>query len=218
MKTQKLLPIIFLVVGMGCAGSNDSGGDENALQNNGDVFQDEASAQEKDLIAETMQSIKGYAAEFNVDTDLNRIPIVVTTRKELPKNVPSLCIRNGNVGAKIVLQKSFFTARVYDKDTGLASPLFNLLIHEIGHCYMNRNHESAVLKKKGYMAEFEIVSRKGKERVRYYSVQATMMHNTYFAMPKVLEKYYVGEIFGKYRAKTLEDLQQFYDFRIVPEQ
>lgn len=222
MKTQALLSILFVVAATGCAGGNDSdatgvagAGDSQTVQSSADIYSDEATAQERDLIEEQMSLIKGFAAEFGVDTDLNRIPIFVSSDASIPATTPSFCIMNGNVGTKIVLNKNFFKDRVYDKDTGLASPLFNLLVHEIGHCYMGRSHEEALLKKKGYLVEFDVVNRKGRDVARYYSVQATMMHNTYFAMPKTLEKYYVGEIFGKWRARSLEQLQSQYDLRLV---
>lgn len=221
MKTKALLSILFVVAAVGCGGGNNDAtgvlgaGDSQTVNSSADVYSDEASAQERELIEEQMSLIKGYAAEFGVTTDLNRIPVFVSSHATIPATTPSFCIMNGNVGTKIVLNKNFFRDRVYDRDTGLASPLFNLLVHEIGHCYMGRSHEEALLKKRGHMVEFDIVSRKGREVARYYSVQSTMMHNTYFAMPKALEKYYVGEIFGKWRAGSLEQLQSQYDLRLV---
>lgn len=222
MKTKTLLSILFVVAAVGCAGGNNSdstgvagSGDSQTVNSSADIYSDEASAQERGLIEEQMSIIKGFAAEFGVTTDLDRIPIFVSSDASIPATTPSFCIMNGTVGTKIVLNKNFFKERVYEKDTGLASPLFNLLIHEIGHCYMGRSHEEALLKKRGYMAEFDIVSSKGRDVARFYSVQSTMMHNTYFAMPKTLEKYFVGEIFGKWRARSLDQLQSQYDFRLV---
>ncbi|UOF01976.1 hypothetical protein [Bdellovibrio reynosensis] len=215
---KKLLLLSIIIAGaLGCA----ENGNETPTKddsNKSDSIVDEASLQERDLINEQMNLIKQYAADFAIPEDLNRIPIVVVKNAEVIKRASSGCLYAGSKGLKIVLSKNFFTQRVYEKDTGFASPLFNLLIHEIGHCYKNRQHEFGVLRKKGYKAQFKIQAGNQTRLVSYYSVQATMMHNTYFQMPKNLEKYYVGEIFGKWRAQSLEELQGHYDFEIVPEE
>lgn len=213
MKKQMLLPILFLFAGIGCANDDSSHSVQEPIQN-AEAVQDEASSNERQMLEETMQLIQGYATEWGVTMDLNRIPIVVTS-KRLDLNASSQCVYRGNVGIKMLVQKQFFTERVYEKDTGYASPLFNLLVHEIGHCYMMRKHEDALLRKTGYKAQFVIESNKGNEKAQYYSVQASMMHNQYFRMPRLLERYYVGEIFGKFRAKSLDDLQKYYSFELV---
>ncbi|WP_155722560.1 hypothetical protein ACLWBD_08885 [Bdellovibrio sp. HCB117] len=212
MKKLILLPLTLLAF-IGCANSSDDSPGGEVLQGTESVV-DEASAEERNIVDENMALIRDYAAQFSINVDWNKIPVVVS--KTHLQRESSSCVRDANgVGTKIVLNKKFFSARVYDKETGYASPLYNLLIHEIGHCYMNRNHEEALLKKAGYRAQFVIDGKNGRQVVSYPSIQVSMMQNAFFQMPKVLMPYYVGEIFGAYRAKSLEDLQQRYEFDIV---
>ncbi|WII71071.1 hypothetical protein QJS83_11420 [Bdellovibrio sp. 22V] len=215
MKKLLLTSIILLAV-LGCSsGSDDSGNPGQPGNNKPDTSLDEASVEERNLITENLDLIKRYAAEFSADIDLSRIPIVVTSKPNLIEPLKSSsCVQDGG-NARITLQKSFFTQRVYERDTGFASPLFNLLIHEIGHCYFNRDHEAIVLRKEGYKAQFSVETAQGVRTVSYPSIQATMMHNVYMPIPHLLEKYYVGEILGRWRAKTLDELREKYGFDLV---
>lgn len=219
---KKIIAILIALssLSLGCAKEEDSKKElpKEPPKKKIEELADESSPEERKLLAENMAAIQSYAADFSVNVDFTAVPIFVTTKKEIVKKGNGLCTYDGRKGLKIYIKKAYFTSDLFEKDTGFSSNLFNLLVHEIGHCYLLRKHEHVYLSKDGYKARFKIENSQGTSAISYYSIPASMMSDDdSFRIPKELEKYYVGEIFSKFRAQSLEDLHEKYDFEILPE-
>lgn len=214
---MKTLILLVLLLFLGCAKDDDQPAPNESIRKKLESLVDESSPEERALLAENMELINSYAAEFSQQLDFRTVPVLVTTRKDIIKTGNGLCLYEGKKGLKIYLRKDFFAPSLFEKDTGYSPAIYNQLIHEIGHCYLLRKHEHVFLSKPGYQAKFKIAGKQPSE-YSYHSIPASMMADDFsFRIPKQLEKYYVWEIFGKFRAKTLEDLQEKYPFEIVPE-
>lgn len=217
---MKKIIIFLIILALGCAKEDTEKKDvaKELPQKKAEEVSDESSPEERQLLAENMAAIQAYASELSVKFDLSAIPVFVTTKWDVTKHGNGLCVYDGRKGLKIYIKKDYFTADVFDRDTGFSSNIFNLLVHEIGHCHMLRKHEHNYLFKDGYKAKFKIQNSKETFAISYYSVPVSMMvDDDSFRIPKSLEKYYVGEIFGRFRAKNLEELQEKYGFEIVPQ-
>lgn len=216
---MKKLTTILFILSLGCAKEEEKKDlVKDPPKKKLEELVDESSLEERQVLAENMAAIQSYATAFAIKVDFSSVPILVTTKNEQMKKGNGLCVYDGRKGMKIYIKKDFFMPDIFDKDTGFSSNLFNLLVHEIGHCYLLRKHEHTSLYKEGFKAKFRIENSKGTFSVSYYSVPASMMvDDDSFRIPRILEKYYVGEIFGKFRAKNLDELQTKYGFELVPE-
>lgn len=214
---MKKLILLLILLSLGCAKDEEQPVPEESIRKKLESLVDESSPEERALLAENMELINSYASEFAQQLDFRTVPILVTTKKDIIKSGNGLCLYEGKKGLKIYLRKDFFTPNLFEKETGFAPPIYNLLVHEIGHCYLLRKHEQTYLSKPGHQAKFKIEGKQPSE-FSYHAIPASMMADDFgFRIPKQLEKYYVWEIFGKFRAKTLEELQEKYPFEIVPE-
>lgn len=218
---MKKIIILLIILSIGCAKEED---DKNgaippeSTKKKLENLVDESSPEERQLLAETMAAIQAYATEFSETVDFTQVPILVTAKKDIIKVGHGLCLYDGKKGLKIYLKKDYFTAELFEKDTGFASNIFNLLVHEIGHCYLLRKHEHEYITKEGHKVRFKVEKPNETATVSYYAIPASMMmDDDSFRIPKKLEKYYVGEIFGKFRAKTFEELQEKYELEIIKE-
>ncbi|MGZ3769434.1 MAG: hypothetical protein ACXVCP_12995 [Bdellovibrio sp.] len=217
---MKKIIILITFLALGCAKDGDSNNKvpDQPLKKKLESLVDDASAEERQLLDENLTAVKAYAAEFSETIDFAQVPILVTKQPGIIKTGNGLCLYDGHKGLKVYIKKDYFTADVFAKDTGFSSNIFNLLIHEIGHCYFLRKHEHVYLSKEGQKAQFKIETSAGTSTISYYSIPASMMtDDDSFKIPKKLEKYYIGEILGKFRATTLDELHEKYEFDIVPQ-
>lgn len=209
---------ILLILLAGC------GEDRNGLSRDPRLanLTDEATPQERDDIMSTLSKIESFTKEVGAARSFRSLPIVVTTRSDLSEtDYVGLCEQDSSGrGVKIILKREVID-QSREPVEGISTALFTTLLHEIGHCYFRREHECKYLEKKGFDLQFKWKTLAGHERLfRFGALPKSVMRGICerdTSLPEGLEKYYVGEIIGKHRAETLDQLKAFSEFEIVPE-
>lgn len=176
----------------------------------------EATAEETAIIDTVKQDIIQIAASYGVLLDLDRLPIVVSSKQDIPNadgsnGYQGLCILDqiGN-GTAILLSKQMLKLDLYKaekyKRNEVALDTFKTLLHEVGHCYFGRKHESEVLE----IEKYQLTIREKNETYNLPFLPASVMDNSAgTVIPYSLKRYYVAEIVGFYRAKSLQEVAQF---------
>jgi hypothetical protein len=180
------------------------------------IPQDQATASERAAVEHTLDLISKYAAEFGEVRDFRQLPIVLRVRDNPTENVAGRCHYNYDMrGFFIEIFKDVIPILPATRAGQFSSELFIVLLHEIGHCYFSRPHDPALIKRVGFEMVFSVSTDSGDNDVYYYEIPASIMIDTWsIGIPKDLERYYVGEILGVFRANTPEELQSFVEFRI----
>lgn len=170
----------------------------------------EKSALQGNQIDEALKSFEEDFAEIGVPVNLRRLPVIVG---EINNAGECHYDENGK-GRAIVLNKNIF----YEfAENDLAMKYFEtVLLHEVGHCYFNRNHtkdERINFHGKQFMLPGEFyVSGFGSMRLilRDFSLPVSVMTVGGYQIPKAYQKYYVAELANKAHVTQFEDLNSYY--------
>lgn len=166
---------------------------------------DQATSSDRLRIQETLGEIEELIASFGVPVDFKSIPIVVTDDME----AAGVCQRDPS-GSRTYIGIHSLIMNIGNPSFGTTSPLFDVLLHEIGHCYFGRNHDDTQIERDG--ADIIIVETGPgwRREIPYASVPASIMiSEVSVALPVSLKRYYVGELLGKYRATDATELRDF---------
>lgn len=167
---------------------------------------DTASAAEREQINEGVSLIQAQLDENGVNTDVSRLKIVVAELED--PTVRGRCYHDERGrGFGIVLTKSVFA-----EGHGNADYLpwyLTVLLHEIGHCYFQRQHEDDILSP--FMAELTFETKKANatthDGLLLASLAPSVMNvNNSPLMLKSMFPYYVREIAGLERIQTWQDV------------
>jgi hypothetical protein len=218
MKIFKRMAAVCLIFTLLACGNQNS---QPATETQKPIPVNEATQAETDLIESEKAEITEIAKTLGVELDLDQIPVIVTTANGLKNSegLPAyqgLCEFDSNgkgrfiILTKEVLNFDLMKSSVYSqRELTLLS--FQVLLHEIGHCYFNRKHETNNLEKTGY--EFVIAQKS--EKFSYDQLPTSIMSTSVGAtLPYNLKKYYVAEILGVFRANSAEELSQYTDTEI----
>ncbi|MBK9322345.1 MAG: hypothetical protein IPM97_05225 [Bdellovibrionaceae bacterium] len=181
-----------------------------------EIPDDESTTEERQLINEIKADIIQTSVSFGIKLDLDKLPIIVTSRQDIVTSEGNtgfngLCFWDQNKkGKAILLNKAPFRYDLYKaeslKKAELAPQTFHTLLHEIGHCYFGREHESQILQRDGK----QITIHQTNESYNLPFVTTSVMDNTAGSMiPYSLKKYYVAEIIGYFRASSLDEVAHF---------
>ena len=176
------------------------------------IPQNQASIEQDEKINKTLDEIDSVLDELGVDIDLSIVPVVVMDIKPAGQ-----CFRTKDkVGIYMVIDTEIVDAPA--RGEHFESPLFSVLLHEIGHCYFERDHSYGELRADGkvvsvnyedYTDEFASLD--------FYFLPTTIMHDKVsFPMPKKLRKYYVSEVVGLESARVPEDLSPHAHVSFLP--
>jgi hypothetical protein len=170
------------------------------------VPKDEATAEERKQIDDALMKISDLTEKFGTRREFKNIPIVVTTEDARAHKRDAYC-----AGSFIALNRGLF-----DKNT-VFPHMPTILLHEIGHCYFGRGHDSQVFSKPGFNVVFykHDLWHPGSEY--QVNVCATVMCKDGY-LPFPLLEYYVGELMGRPRVKDISELKTYGDFALVPMQ
>lgn len=194
-----------------------------SAKTNEDIPLNEASVEEVSLIDDIKKDIAQIALSYGVSLDLDKLPIIVSDKQDIPNadgvsGYQGLCFLDENgKGTAILLSKRMLKSDLYEaekpKKDEIALDTFRTLLHEVGHCYFGREHESNVLESKN----FQLTIRQKKETYNFSFLPASIMDNSAGTIiPNSLKRYYVAEIIGYYRAKSLQEVADFISAEVTP--
>lgn len=176
---------------------------------------DEATPEERSQVNAELTRLEQEARAAGHDLNLKRIPVLITAdgAGDL-EPFAGKCARSLK-GRPIFIQldRSILQRPVED---GVSSLLRSVLLHEIGHCYFDREHDDTVLAEKGSFVNWKTAT--GNHALP--DLPASMMNAdaNYGLVPKSLESYYLREILSGARVNSLAELKnQGFNFDLVPE-
>lgn len=180
------------------------------------VPKDEATSKDLLAIERTLELISEQASVLGYQNDFRDIPIVVRASGGQAESVAGRCHFTANgKGHYIELFKDVLELEAPRRSSAYCTDLFIVLLHEIGHCYFHRPHDHAMIKEEGFEMIFQMPSAHGAAEVSYSELPASIMIGSWqVGIPRSLEKYYIAELLGLFRAQTPYDLQGFVKIRI----
>lgn len=163
---------------------------------------DEATADERLRIQHTLDEIEGLAAALGRPQQFRSLPILVTTEDQNAAKRAGACFTVNGRGRYIIVNRNVLRQEEVLSAAGVENTLFRVVLHEIGHCYLGRDHMGDQIFQAGRRISWR---RKGGE-VGFPSLNVSSMEPHTLTMPNVLKKYYVAELLGLERATVLGDL------------
>jgi hypothetical protein len=169
-----------------------------------------ASAVETEEFEEALASLQSDFDQADIKVKLDAIPYSITDLD----GAMGICYKKGN-GATvgIALDHSLFEDRHEYEDS--YDLLYKVLLHEIGHCFFNRDHDEEYFKIPGYYMLIKYYADQAPERRDSFQ-QSMMSELGWFQTPKLIWPYYVKEIARKARITSWEQITPFTEVTIVP--
>lgn len=156
---------------------------------------DQATKEEKEILSHAIDEIQAGFTENGVNVNIRSIPYHVSTK--LPSEIAGICVykENGDpVGIAInrrVLQEWAIKTPTY------YGFLYKALLHEVGHCFFQREHDDGHLEIPDNLLSEDVID------------LSVMVDGGRAIIPNVLWPYYVREVAGLERINSLDDLQNF---------
>lgn len=156
---------------------------------------DQATPEERAILTDALEKIQTDFYDNGVNVDIRTIPYHVSTI--LPSNIAGICVYKENgepagiaINRRVMQEWMIESAEAYGF-------IYKSLLHEIGHCFFQREHDDAHL---------ELPENILSERLIDLSV---MVNGGQPNTLKILWPYYVREVAGLDRINCLEDLENF---------
>jgi hypothetical protein len=211
-KAQTLILIILCVPLMSCSQIGQQLGIEHQAYNIV-MPNDESTAYERKVIKRTTKKIESIARTLGRDLKFNSIPVLVTTEDPTVTKRWGYCQWDENEkGVFIVLNREVFRKDLEDSRLHF---VFGVLLHEIGHCYFGRKHDTAVIKRDGYKISIETFDSEGGTTITIDEFPVSIMYSKsslvgspLTGVPTSLENYFVAELLGLQRVSSVEDLEE----------
>ncbi|MGZ3657257.1 MAG: hypothetical protein ACXVB9_02690 [Bdellovibrionota bacterium] len=205
---------LILFIGLcACSGGNDAKTQAKRLP----LPTDEATSEERSQLDATLTQIEGITRDLGHPQTFRSIPVILTTDDHTYTDHPAGCVSSGGVPQFILVKRVVLENEARISEGQVESTLFRVLLHEIGHCYFSRQHEDAPIFEVGKNIELSVKRGNVGGKIQYPMLDATVMEPQNLTLPIALEKYYVSEILGMGRAKTLADLAAYAPLRYVAE-
>lgn len=171
----------------------------------------QASGAEADLLSEALDIIQGEFDAQNVSVNIRSLPYHVS---DLRPELAGYCMYKKGNPVGIVLNKHIFHNWIVETDADYGV-LYNVLLHEIGHCYFDRAHDNSEFAIAGH--EMHITYALNVSPLVVTGVKKTVMADRAWPfIPKTLWPYYVKEIAGLERISVLQDLENYVDVDVHP--
>jgi hypothetical protein len=162
----------------------------------------QASAVEKEVLDEVLSTIQADFDALGVRVDVRDTRYSVADTD----NALGICFKSASGERRgIALHHKVFAEMIETKDTyGL---IYKVLLHEIGHCFFDREHDETYFSEPGYVMLIEM--REGSIE-RHSTLPVTLMSELgWYRVPKTLWPYYVKEIAGIDRIVEWEDIEPY---------
>jgi len=198
---MKYLLIIFLLISCG------NGKAPKALPFN------KASKSEQVTLNKVLENIQKDFDSLAIKVDLKKIRYSVNS---LGGKHVGICYRRKNgQGIGIAIDHTVFLSEVESEN--YYGRIYNILLHEIGHCFFNRNHEETYLDLQGQQMTLTVDAATNSRYVYQQFVKSIMIpYEAFVLMPKVLWPYYIKEIAGIERVEHVDDLKKYTDLALSP--
>lgn len=176
---------------------------------------DEGTAEEKQKIKDVVASIEADLLELGIPQKLSALPIVVT---KLEDRVAARCYKDDRDRALGIAVTAATLADV-GADPRYLPLSYKAILHEIGHCYFDRDHEEVAFVVPNQNLRLVMQREEAESNHLLAMLSPTIMEPVdLFAIPVELRSYYVGEVAGLERMVSWEDLARFGEVELVPAQ
>jgi hypothetical protein len=176
---------------------------------------DEATLSEREQINAALERIEALTAELGQARSFRELPIVVTSRHDYTHH-PAACVSLNGKAQFILIRPEVLSAERMLWSDNLDTTLFRVLLHEIGHCYFQRDHDDTRIASDLHFIQMKVRRRNSEERRLYSMLDVSVMASDSLELPVPLEKYYVAELLGLKRATRLADFRAYGSFQFVP--
>lgn len=168
-----------------------------------------ASALESEVLDDALTQIQNDFNANGVSVDVRDTRYSVADTQD----ALGICYKDGDgKRSGIALHHKLFLEEIEDRDNfGI---LYKVLLHEIGHCFFNREHDETHYKAQGHIMLIEMEPGKME---RYIDLSVTVMSQYgVYPVAKSLWPYYVKEIAGLDRIISWENILPYTDVKLVP--
>lgn len=174
--------------------------------------QDTSTPEEKQKIASALAIIEKDLSDGGVYKDLNAVRVIVADFDD--KMTKGRCYqRDDGTPVAIVLNHEILSQDSHDDN--LMPWYFTVLLHEVGHCYFDREHENEMISLGNQELVFPLTVDKKKAEYTMSWISPTVMNvNGGRMILKELRGYYVKEIANLDRAHSWEDFTPYANLTI----
>jgi hypothetical protein len=168
--------------------------------------QNRASQSEQEILNNVLTNIQKYFDDLNIKINLKSIRYSVNS---LGGTKVGICYRKKNgQGIGIAIDHTVFLSEIESEN--YYGRIYNILLHEIGHCFFNRNHEEKFLNLDGQQMIVRLDPLSNAQHAYNQFVTSIMVpYEAFVIMPKILWPYYIKEIAGIDRIENIEDVKQY---------
>ena len=188
-------------------------GDETVKVSQLVVPPDEATPEERAMLDKTLTEIEKLTGEVGRAQSFRALPVLVTT--ESPKETLryAACYSEEGRGRFITVNRFVLEKEKYFAAGSEESTLFQVLLHEIGHCYFGRTHDDTQIS----LHKLRAVLKEGNvERgLALRSLNSSAMHSKNLMVISHLKRYYVAEIIGLVPAPDLPAVSRYTNYTFV---
>ncbi len=171
-----------------------------------------ASGAEAAVIDKVLEKIGNDFADLNIHVPLHSIPYHVA---KLEPGVAGLCVFDENKKGKgIAIDESVFIQWGTESEDYYGF-IYKILLHEIGHCFFERDHDNTVLNIPGKKMLIEYYSGKSAVEVENFEVSVMIERSRSGVIPKSLWTYYLKEVAGLDRISSVEDLESYVNVEVI---
>lgn len=168
---------------------------------------DETTADQKAMIEDTLAKIEATTASLGQPRSFRSIPVIVTTEKHYLNEAKGACVKLADRPQFILVSPEVLDFEQRLSPSSKASTLFPVLLHEIGHCYFQRSHDSTKISLAG--SDISLTTKASRAEEVVGSLDASVMTPETLVMERQLERYYVAEVMGLAKAHRLEDVNAY---------
>lgn len=202
---SNLMAICLLATLFGCGPTSQPSAEPEAMPI------DESTPTERKLIESKIKEISDIAEKLGYKEGFTEVPVYVTSAD---LKLTAYCRTDGSRRGQVIVltRKALSSGRKhYDK-------LFGILLHEIGHCYFSRDHETRKLKIDQKKFVIQVKDNNKKKKISGRALPTSMMYtgpgSLQFLDNPELKKYYVAEILGGEAWQSTSDVTQQKSIRI----
>lgn len=170
---------------------------------------DEATPSQRSLIDATLTKIELITAGLGQPRKFRAVPVLVTSDNQYLTEAKGSCVRLGDRPQFILVSPAVLKFEAPLPPDALTSSFFPILLHEIGHCYFGRSHDSALIRTQGYDIAMATSAGEQVREERIDSLDASVMAPQKIFMPVALERYYVAEVMGLVPQRSLEAVAKY---------
>jgi hypothetical protein len=171
-----------------------------------------ASKSEQETLNKVLSNIQKDFDDLKIKVNLKNIRYSVNS---LGGTHVGICYRKKNgQGIGIAIDHTVFLSEIESQN--YYGRIYNILLHEIGHCFFNRNHEEKFLNLEGQQMVVQVDPISNAQHSYTQFVTSVMVpYEAFVIMPKILWPYYVKEIAGIDRIEKIDDVKQYAELSLA---